>query len=68
MIETRGYTVAGMSCAHCEAAVRAELLAVPGVTSVDVDLSTKQVVATGADLDDRVLRAAITEAGYEAAQ
>lgn len=60
------YTVAGMSCAHCRAAVESELRATPGVTEVDVDLDTKQVVVAGTDLDDAALRAAILEAGYEA--
>jgi copper chaperone CopZ len=67
MLETRRYTVGGMRCAHCERAIRAGLLAVPGVASVEVDLASKQVVAGGADLDDRALRTAIAEAGYEAA-
>ena len=64
---TQTYTVEGMSCAHCKAAVTAELLAVAGVVEVEVDLDTKRVVATGTELDDQVLRAAIVDAGYEAA-
>jgi copper chaperone len=46
---------------------RDELAALPGVERVDVDLETKLVVVTGTNLDDRALRAAIEEAGYEAA-
>lgn len=61
------FTVPGMSCAHCEQAVSEELLAVAGVEAVDVDLDTKLVVVRGSDLDDARLRAAIDEAGYEAA-
>jgi len=61
------YTIPGMSCGHCEAAVTCELQAVPGVETVEVDLETKQVVVVGRDLDDRALRAAIDEAGYEVA-
>lgn len=61
------YTVEGMTCAHCTSAVAAALSAEAGVVEVDVDLDTKQVVATGTDLDDEALRAAITRAGYEAA-
>lgn len=66
-METRTYTVAGMSCGHCEAAVTEEVLAVPGVESVDVDLATKRVAVHGDGLDDVAIRAAIDEAGYEAA-
>jgi copper chaperone len=61
------YTVPGMSCGHCKQAVSSELQDVPGVESVDVDLETKLVVVRGKALDDAALRAAIDEAGYEAA-
>jgi copper chaperone len=60
------FTVPGMSCAHCERAVSTELLAVPGVASVDVDLETKLVVVRGEPLDEAALRDAIDEAGYTA--
>jgi copper chaperone len=61
------YSVPAMHCAHCERAVGSELRQVAGVESVDVDLDTKLVVVRGEDLDDSALRAAIEEAGYEAA-
>ena len=61
------YTVPGMSCGHCKQAVSSELGEVRGVDSVDVDLDTKLVTVRGHDLDDAALRAAIEEAGYEAA-
>jgi copper chaperone CopZ len=61
------YTVPDMSCGHCEKAVSSELAQVAGVSSVDVDLATKRVVVHGEALDDAALRAAIAEAGYEAA-
>jgi copper chaperone len=66
-METRTYTVPGMHCGHCEAAVIEEVSALDEVESVVVDLETKRVVVQGADLDDRKIRAAIDEAGYEAA-
>lgn len=61
------YTVAGMTCGHCERAVTEEVAAVAGVSSVAVDLATKHVVVRGEALDDAALRAAIEEAGYTAA-
>jgi copper chaperone len=73
MIPCRGmsdsitYAVPGMHCDHCVAAVEQEISAVSGVESVDVDLATKLVVVTGHALDDDALRAAIDEAGYDAA-
>ena len=68
MSETVTYTVPGMSCSHCEAAVRGELEKVDGVASVDVELESKRVTVAGDALDDAALRAAIDEAGYEAAR
>jgi copper chaperone len=61
------YTVQGMSCDHCKAAVYSELARVAGVDEVDVDLETKLVTVRGVELDDATLRSAIEEAGYEAA-
>jgi copper chaperone CopZ len=61
------YTVPAMHCGHCERAVKEEVGAVPGVTAVDVDLETKLVTVTGESVDDTAVRAAIEEAGYEAA-
>jgi copper chaperone len=61
------YTVPGMSCDHCERAVRSELGEIAGVESVAVDLDAKLVTVRGEGFDDAALRAAIEEAGYEAA-
>jgi copper chaperone len=61
------YMVPGMSCSHCKTAVAGELRRAAGVGEVDVDLETKLVLVRGEALDDAVLRAAIEEAGYEAA-
>ena len=66
-MERRLYVVPGMHCAHCEEAVREEVSAVAGVESVTVDLETKRVEVSGSGLDDAAIRAAIEEAGYEAA-
>ena len=67
MSGTVTYTVPDLHCAHCERAVSEELSAVAGVESVDVDLESRRVTVAGSVLDDAKLRAAIDEAGYEAA-
>ena len=67
MSETTTYSVPGMHCGHCKAAVTRELEAVAGVEAVDVDLESKRVTIAGQGLDDAALRAAIDEAGYEVA-
>jgi copper chaperone CopZ len=61
------YTVAGMSCGHCKTAVETEVGRVPGVEFVEADVDTKLVRIRGEGLQDASLRAAIDEAGYEAA-
>ncbi len=66
-METLLYSVPGMHCGHCEQAVREEVSAVPGVAAVAVDLDAKRVEVSGESLDDAAIRAAIDEAGYEAA-
>ncbi len=68
MSETMTYSVPGMSCGHCKAAVTDEVSAVEGVDSVSVDLDSKRVDVAGAQLDDAAIRAAIEEAGYEASR
>lgn len=61
------YSVPAMHCAHCTAAVADEVRNVAGVDAVDVDLDTKRVTIRGTDIDDAAVRAAIEEAGYQAA-
>jgi copper chaperone CopZ len=61
------YTVPGMTCGHCKAAVTEEVEQVAGVEGVEVDLETKLVVVRGHGVSDEDVRAAIDEAGYEAA-
>ncbi len=63
---SRSYDVTGMSCDHCRVAVETEVGAVPGVTGVAVDLAAGTVRVEG-DADDRLVRDAIAEAGYEVA-
>ena len=60
------YRVEGMSCGHCEAAVRDEVEKVHGVEATDIDLASKEVVVRG-QFEDATVRAAIAAAGYEAA-
>lgn len=67
MTETATYTVPAIHCAHCAMSIREEVSEVEGVENVDVDLDAKVVTVKGLELDDAALRAAIVEAGYEAA-
>jgi copper ion binding protein len=62
---TLTFRVPGMTCDHCVRAVTAEVGAIEGVTSVEIDLGTKVVEVRGTEDVDAV-RAAVDEAGYEA--
>jgi copper chaperone len=66
-VQELSYTVSGMHCGHCRAAVTEEVEQVGGVTRVEVDLDTKLVLVCGDGISDDEVRAAIQEAGYEAA-
>jgi len=67
MSETLTFTVAAIHCEHCAMSIREEVSEVPGVETVDVDLDAKRVTVAGRELSDELVRAAIAEAGYEAA-
>ena len=67
-MSTASYTVTGMTCEHCVRSVSEEVSAVPGVTAVDVDLSSGGLTVTSeAPVADSDVRAAVEEAGYELA-
>jgi copper chaperone CopZ len=64
---TSEYQVTGMTCGHCEVAIRDELGQLPGVEHVDVSAATGALVVRSADLlDDAAVLAAVDEAGYTA--
>ena len=67
MTQSLTYSVPAIHCEHCVMSIREEVAEVEGVDAVDVDLDTKVVTVRGSALDDSALRAAIEEAGYEAA-
>ena len=65
MSTTSTYTVVGMTCGHCVAAVTEEVTKIDGVTSVDVDLPSGRVtVESDQPVDDAAFAAAVDEAGY----
>ncbi|WP_374023570.1 heavy-metal-associated domain-containing protein [Mycobacterium sp. HNNTM2301] len=64
---TSEYRVDGMSCGHCESAVRDEVGRLPGVERVDVSADTGRLVITSsAPIDADAVLGAVDEAGYEA--
>lgn len=63
---TANYTVTGMTCDHCVAAVRQEVSDIEGVTNVDVELATGALtIESERPVDPAAVSAAVEEAGYE---
>ena len=64
---TSEYRVDGMSCGHCEAAIKEEVGRLPGVERVDVSADTGRLLITSsAPIDPAAVLGAVDEAGYEA--
>ena len=68
---TTTYSVTGMTCGHCTAAVTEELTKLPGVRQVSIDLNaggTSAVHVTSESvLEETAVREAVDEAGYKLA-
>ena len=64
MSDDQTFTVTGMTCGHCKKAVTDEVLQVPGVRAVDVDLDAGTLTVRG-DAEAGAIRKAVDEAGYE---
>lgn len=67
MTTTTEYQVTGMSCSHCESAVRKEVSKLDGIEAIDVSAANGRLIVTAAApiADDAVI-AAVDEAGYAA--
>jgi copper chaperone len=64
-VTTATYRVDGMTCDHCVRAVTIELVMLPGVQRVDVNLGDGTVTVTSeAPMQQADVREAIDEAGY----
>jgi copper chaperone CopZ len=65
MSQTETYDVGGMTCDHRVRAVAEDVLAIPGVSQVAVDLRAGQVhVTTHGTVPATEIREAVEEAGY----
>ncbi len=66
-VTTTTYNVTGMTCGHCENAVREEVSEIAGVQNVDVSAETGKLTITSANpLAAADVIAAVDEAGYDA--
>ena len=68
MSTTASYSVSGMTCSHCVAAVSEEVGRLGGVSAVEVDLNvggdSRVRVTSAAPLPVDAVRNAVDEAGY----
>ena len=63
---TTTFTVSGMTCGHCVAAVTEEVSRIDNVNRVEIDLPTGAVTVTSeGPVDAAEFAAAVDEAGYE---
>lgn len=66
-MHTSEYEVTGMSCGHCETAVRSEVSEIDGVTGIEVSAQTGHLAVTAEQpVEDAAVIAAVDEAGYTA--
>jgi copper chaperone CopZ len=62
------YVVSGMHCHHCVSSVTEEVFGVSGVTDVQVDLASGELIVTSdAEIPFESIEAAVDEAGYSVA-
>ena len=62
-MDTTVYTVEGMHCSHCEAAVCRAVEEIPGVESAKASASRKTLTIKGPAGEDAI-RSAVEKAGY----
>lgn len=59
--------IEGMNCDHCTGSVEKALKAVPGVTAVSVDLSSKSATVEVENVSDETLKKIVVDTGFEVA-
>ncbi len=61
----KNITIEGMNCGHCTGSVEKALRAVPGVTAVSVDLTSKTAtVEADGNVSDETLKKAVKDTGF----
>ena len=69
MSVVQNFTVTGMTCGHCVQSVTEEVSALTGVTAVDVVLESGALSVTSEHgLDAELIKSAVADAGYTAAE
>lgn len=68
-METKVFTVPGISCGHCKIAITQSVQGLAGVAGINVDVAGKRVTVSfdSARVGEGQIRAAIEDAGYDVA-
>jgi copper chaperone len=68
-MSTTTYSVTGMTCEHCVAAVTREVRKIDGVSAVEIELvsggASHVTIVSAAAVTQQAVRAAVDEAGFE---
>ena len=68
-MERKTFSVPNISCGHCTHAIKMELGEIPGVKSVEAEITSRQVsVAWDAPATWDLIRATLVEINYPAAE
>lgn len=59
-------SISGITCAHCAGTVLKKLKSMPGVETVDIDVTKGKAIVVGRALDSETLCSAVSELGYKA--
>lgn len=66
-MNTKTFTVTGMTCGHCEMSVREEVSELPGLQNIEVDRNRQFLsVSSEQEIDSDAVIAAVSEAGFSA--
>lgn len=59
------FSVEGMTCNHCKSSVEKNLAKLDKIEFVEVDLANKAVIIKGDNIDNNVIKNAVTDLGYD---
>ena len=65
MSSEKTYNVRGMTCGHCERALREEVERVPGVRAAAADHRSGSLLVRGDEFEDGAVGEAVETAGFE---
>lgn len=65
MSQIKTIKISGMSCNHCKANVEKNLMKLPGIDSVVVDLNAQNAQIQGDTIDIELIKQTLEDIGYQ---